>query len=118
MEKAAATIRDDRRILVFVEGTRSPDGRLQRFKKGGFHLAIDAQLPILPVTVNGSFRLFPKHGQFVRSGIVDVIVGRPIPTAGIGKEHLPEVMEQARDQILEARRLDPDFPGEAVGDEP
>jgi 1-acyl-sn-glycerol-3-phosphate acyltransferase len=109
MLRAVETVRDGRRVLVFAEGTRSPDGHLQRFKKGGFHLAIDAQVPILPVTVNGSHALFPKGGASVRQGTLDVIVGRAIPTAGLGKEHIEELMATTRQEILEARRQDPDF---------
>ncbi|GAG65700.1 unnamed protein product [marine sediment metagenome] len=103
MARAAETIRQDRRILVFAEGTRSPDGHLQRFKKGGFHLAVDAKVPILPVTINGSHRLYPKNGHVVRPGVVDVIVGRPISTSGLCKKDVSELMEQTRDQILQAR---------------
>jgi 1-acyl-sn-glycerol-3-phosphate acyltransferase len=109
MAQAVATVRDGRRILVFAEGTRSPDGRLQPLKKGGFHLAIDAQVPILPVAVNGSHALFPKAGSVVHPGTMDVIVGRAIPTSGLGKEHLDELIEATRHQILTARRRDPGF---------
>lgn len=109
MVRAIRAIRDGRRVLVFAEGTRSPDGHLQQFKKGGFHLAIDAQVPILPVTVNGSHRLFPKAGASVRPGTLDVIVGRAISTVGLGKEHLGDLMAATRQEILAARRLDQDF---------
>lgn len=109
MARAVEAVRDGRRVLVFAEGTRSPDGHLQPFKKGGFHLAIDAQVPILPVTVNGSHALFPKAGAAVRPGTVDVVVGRPIPTSGLGKEHVDELMATTRKQILAARRQDPEF---------
>jgi 1-acyl-sn-glycerol-3-phosphate acyltransferase len=109
MARAVATVRDGRRVLVFAEGTRSPDGHLQPFKKGGFHLAIDAQVPILPVTVNGSHALFPKAGTAVRPGTLDVIVGTSIPTSGLGKENVDELRATARQEILAARRQDPDF---------
>ncbi len=109
MARAVETIRDGRRVLVFAEGTRSPDGQLQRFKKGGFHLAIDAQVPILPVTVNGSHALFPKSGTSVRPGTLDVVVGRAIPTSGLGKEDVEELMAATREEILAARRHDPGF---------
>ena len=75
----------------------------------GFHLAIDAGVPILPVTVNGSHSLFPKAGRVVRPGALDVIVGRAIPTAGLGKERLDDLMAATRLEILEARRRDPGF---------
>ena len=109
MVRAVETIRDGRRVLVFAEGTRSPDGHLQPFKKGGFHLAIDAQVPVLPVTVNGSHALFPKAGTSVRSGTMDIIVGRAIPTHGLGKGDIEHLMAATREEILATRRRDPDF---------
>lgn len=109
MCRAVEAIRSGRRILVFAEGTRSPDGHLQPFKKGGFHLAVDAQVPVLPVTINGSCTLFPKGAPAVRPGTLDVIIGRPIPTDGLTKEDLEDLMARTRSAILAARRQDPDF---------
>ncbi len=109
MQRAIETIRSGRRVIVFAEGTRSPDGRLQQFKKGGFHIAIDAQVPILPIAINGSHTLFPKGGKVVKSGVVDVIVCEPIQTEGLTKNDIPALVEQARNAILAKRRLDPDF---------
>ena len=109
LHRAVATIREGRHILVFAEGTRSPDHRLQRFKKGGFHMAIDAGVPILPVAVNGSHRLMPKGRPSSKSGLVTVVIGAPIETEGLGKEDLPALMERTRDAVLAGRRLDPDF---------
>jgi 1-acyl-sn-glycerol-3-phosphate acyltransferase len=109
MAEAVDAIRKGRRVLVFAEGTRSKDGRLQPFKKGGFHLAIDAQVPILPVAVNGSYRLLPKGQPAARPGILEVMVGEPIATSGLDKEDVGRLMEQTRRTILEARRNDPDF---------
>jgi 1-acyl-sn-glycerol-3-phosphate acyltransferase len=109
MRQAIESIRSGRRVLIFAEGTRSADGSLQRFKKGAFHLAVDAQVPILPVAINGSFTLLPKGQSAVRPGVVDVVVCDPIPTAGLGKDDIPRLMEETREAILAARRLDPDF---------
>jgi len=109
MRRAVEAVRSGRRILVFAEGTRSPDGHLRPFKKGGFHLAVDAQVPILPVAVNGSRGLFPKGGACILPGRIDVLVGRPIPTEGIGKERIDELMTATREAILAARCQDPEF---------
>ncbi len=64
--------------LFFAEGTRSPDGRLLPFKKGGVMLALQTGLPIVPVTVTGSFALFPKKQRFIRPGTMCVEIGDPI----------------------------------------
>jgi len=109
LRRAVTTIREGRHILVFAEGTRSPDHRLQRFKKGGFHMAIESGVPILPVAINGSRRLMPKGAPSPKPGTVTVVVGASIPTKGLGKEDLPDLMARTRDAIVAGRRLDPDF---------
>ncbi len=106
---AVATIREGRHVLVFAEGTRSLDDRLQKFKKGGFHLAIEAGVPILPVAINGSRLLLPKGAPASKSGTVSVVIGVPIETEGLAKEDLPDVMARTREAILAGRRFDPDF---------
>jgi 1-acyl-sn-glycerol-3-phosphate acyltransferase len=117
LARAVDTIHSGRRVLVFAEGTRSPDGHLQAFKKGGFHLAIDAQVPILPVAVNGSHRLLPKGAPVARPGRLEVAVGPPIATAGLTKDNVEALLETTREAILALRRRDPDFV-EAPGESP
>ncbi|HOC41605.1 MAG TPA: lysophospholipid acyltransferase family protein [Thermoanaerobaculales bacterium] len=109
MAHAVDSINAGRRVMVFAEGTRSPDGHLQAFKKGGFHLAVEAQVPILPVAVNGSHRLLPKGAPAVRPGRIEVAIGDPIPTAGLAKDDVPALLEKTRAVILALRRRDPDF---------
>jgi 1-acyl-sn-glycerol-3-phosphate acyltransferase len=109
MERAVEAVRSGRRVLVFAEGTRSMDGHLQRLKKGGFHLAVEAQVPILPVAVNRSHTLFAKGAPKITPGTVEVHVCRPIPTVGLGVDDIEELIERTREEILEARRKDPDF---------
>lgn len=81
---AAEALRAGRSAIVFPEGTRSRDGRLQPFKKGAFVLAIRTQQPLVPVYVAGTFGLMPKGWVMPRSGRVEVRIGTPIPTAGLG----------------------------------
>jgi 1-acyl-sn-glycerol-3-phosphate acyltransferase len=114
MAAAVESIRNGRHVLVFPEGTRSPDHRLQPFKKGGFHLALEAGVPILPVAVNGSHALFPKGAMYTRPGTVEVVVLDPIPTKGLTKDDLPDLMRRVRDAIREGRRRDPGFIDEAT----
>jgi 1-acyl-sn-glycerol-3-phosphate acyltransferase len=83
LRRAAERIRGGVNVIIFPEGTRSADGSLQPFKSGGFHLAIDAQVPVIPITVSGSFQLTPKRSLQVRSGTIKVVYGAPIPTAGL-----------------------------------
>jgi 1-acyl-sn-glycerol-3-phosphate acyltransferase len=81
---AAEALRAGRSAIVFPEGTRSVDGRLGPFKKGAFVLAIRTQHPVVPVYVEGTFGLMPKGWIVPRSGRVEVRIGAPIPTLGLG----------------------------------
>ncbi len=105
MAAAALVVRGGRRVLVFAEGTRSPVDEMLPFKKGGFHLAVDAQVPILPVAVNGSRRLLGKGEWRPRGGPLEIVVGEPIPTVGLGKESVDDLLERTRSAI-EAMRGD------------
>lgn len=92
--KASSDIKNKKiKLWIFPEGTRRNTGELHRFKKGAFHVAIDAQLPILPV-VFSSYRTFldDKNKHF-NSGRIIVTTLPPIQTAGLTKEHLEELMQ-------------------------
>lgn len=95
-------------VMFFAEGTRSPDGRIHSFKKGGFVMAVEKGLPILPVTVNGGRKVLPKRSMVFHPGPVEVVVSDPIETTGYTHETLPELMEKTRTAILASFR--PDFP--------
>ena len=100
MKKALDQIRAGSWVVIFAEGTRSRDGRLRAFKKGGFHLAIDAQVPIVPVAIRGAFAVLPKGAIHVRRpGTVEVVVGEPISVAGLTKKDLPELLERTHDTV-------------------
>ena len=71
---AAERIRAGRSVVLYPEGTRSPDGSLQRFKKGAFHLALQAGVPIVPVAITGSFDVVPPGRLRVTPGPVEVFV--------------------------------------------
>ena len=65
-------------LVVFPEGTRSTDGKLLPFKRGGFLLAAKTQTPIVPVTINGSGPILPKGDWRIRGGQIEVRVGEPL----------------------------------------
>lgn len=87
-------------VLFFAEGTRSPDGKIHDFRKGGFVTAIEGKLPILPVTVNGSRKVLAKKSIVFQPGSIEVVVGDPIETAGYTGEGLGELMRRTRDTIV------------------
>lgn len=104
MQVAAETVRSGRRVLVFAEGTRSPEEAMLPFKKGGLHLAVDAQVPIVPITINHSRDVLPKGAICPRSGTIEYVVGKPIETAGLSKADVSELCEQTLAEIERHRR--------------
>lgn len=86
-------------VVVFPEGTRSRDGQLQRFKKGGFLLAVETNTEIVPVTIRGSRDLLPSGAWRLRSGTVEVIVDHPVSIGGYRPGNLRLLSEQVRETI-------------------
>jgi 1-acyl-sn-glycerol-3-phosphate acyltransferase len=83
MNQAWREIHEDKLTMVlFPEGTRSPDGKLKAFKKGAFVLAVQGQVPIVPVAVVGSRDIMPKGRFRVQKGEITLRIGNPIPTEG------------------------------------
>jgi 1-acyl-sn-glycerol-3-phosphate acyltransferase len=99
LKRAAERVRGGISVIVFPEGTRSLTGRMREFKSGGFHLAIEAQVPILPATVSGSFHLIPKRSLKVQNGTIKVAYGKPIPTRGLGVDDRHALKDRVRGAI-------------------
>jgi 1-acyl-sn-glycerol-3-phosphate acyltransferase len=99
IELAKERIRSGASVLLFPEGTRSRDGTLGPFKKGGFHLAIDAGVPIVPVALWGTRELMPRGSLLLRAGRVSVTIGAPIPTEGLSAADRGELLDRVRDTI-------------------
>ncbi|MCL6481782.1 MAG: 1-acyl-sn-glycerol-3-phosphate acyltransferase [Firmicutes bacterium] len=83
VEHAIARVREGLSFLVFPEGTRSRDGRLQPFKKGAFVIAIAAGVPVVPISVAGSQCVMPKGAVAIRPGTIRVRFHPAIPTTGM-----------------------------------
>jgi 1-acyl-sn-glycerol-3-phosphate acyltransferase len=86
--------------LIFPEGTRSRDGQMQPFRRGAFFLAINSQVPIVPITINGSYELMPKGNPFPKKGTVKIVFHKPVPVAGLTIEDMPGLMKKIRAIIL------------------
>ncbi|HSE15170.1 MAG TPA: lysophospholipid acyltransferase family protein [Candidatus Deferrimicrobium sp.] len=100
LSSAVAALKGNNSVLIYVEGTRSRDGKLQPLKKGGFHIALQAQLPIVPVRISGSHDIVPPGSLRVLPGRVVVELFDPIPTAGKTEADVPELMAKVRDALI------------------
>jgi 1-acyl-sn-glycerol-3-phosphate acyltransferase len=89
-------VADGASVIVFPEGTRSVDGNVGRFKGGIFLMAIETQLPIVPVTIEGSRHVMKKGRLMVCPGEVTLIVHDPIPTDGLAREDARTLAERVR----------------------
>ncbi|MBN2398034.1 MAG: 1-acyl-sn-glycerol-3-phosphate acyltransferase [Deltaproteobacteria bacterium] len=95
-------------VLFFAEGTRSPDGAIHPFKRGGFATAVESGLPILPLTVNGSRKVLPKGALAFTRGSIEVVVGDPINTRGYTHDAIEELIAVTRDTII--ANFNPHYP--------
>ncbi len=99
---------DGTSVMVFAEGTRSPDGKIHPFKKGGFIMAIDGGIPILPVTVSGGRKILPKGSLVFSPGPMEVVVADSIDTQDCTRKDLEELMQRTRNMII--ANFKPDYP--------
>jgi 1-acyl-sn-glycerol-3-phosphate acyltransferase len=102
LDRAARKVREDKLALVlFPEGTRSPDGRLWAFKKGAFVLAIKTEVPIVPLGMAGSRAVMPKGSFRVRPGEIRIRVGEPIRVEGMRLEDRDRLLALSRAAVAE-----------------
>lgn len=97
--RGADSLRAGNSFLIFPEGTRSRTGHLLRFKKGGFIMAIQAQVPIMPVAVQGGRSAMRKGSAIVRPVRVSVRIGAPVPTKGLTLDDRDELIERVRTEV-------------------
>jgi len=88
LEEAGRRVAAGLSVLIFPEGTRSPEGEVRRFKRGGFHLARAAGVPVVPVAIVNSGRLLPRGSWHADPGVIRLRVGEPLDPAGF-----PDPME-------------------------
>jgi 1-acyl-sn-glycerol-3-phosphate acyltransferase len=101
INKAIKDLKDGISAFFFAEGTRSPDGMLQDFKKGGIMVALKTKLPIIPITVVDSYKLLPRKALRIRPGVLRIIVGDPIDTSGYTEDDKDFLVQKVRDVIAD-----------------
>jgi len=98
---AAARVPEGIGILFYAEGTRSRDGKIHAFKRGGVSLALRAGVPIVPMSVSGTRKFLPRGCAVIRpGGCVRMVLADPIPTADVPYERRDELNERVRQIII------------------
>ncbi len=101
IHEAVRKIQDGLSVVIFPEGSRSPDGSIQPFKKGGFTLAIKSRVPIVPVAISGTREIMPKGRLTASPGEIRVRVGTPIDIQNYSMKDRKDLMEKVRESLLE-----------------
>jgi 1-acyl-sn-glycerol-3-phosphate acyltransferase len=99
---ATRNLQRGKSYVVYPEGTRSADGRLLPFKKGAFMMAIDAGVPVVPVTISGATKIMPKAQVKVYPSTVRITIHDTISTSGYSKENVADLVARARASIASA----------------
>jgi 1-acyl-sn-glycerol-3-phosphate acyltransferase len=101
LSRAAAGLSGNNSVIIFPEGRISPDGALQPLKKGGFHLALQTGMPIVPLRIQGARQVCPPGGSgHFHPGVVRIEVLPPIPVDDGTEADIPALMERVRRLLL------------------
>jgi 1-acyl-sn-glycerol-3-phosphate acyltransferase len=100
VREAVDVLRSGLHMIIYPEGTRTSDGKLLPFKKGPFHLAMESGVPVLPLTILGTYKAWPKHRFALKQGVVTVVYHPPIDPRKY--EDRDALMTAVRDSIASA----------------
>lgn len=102
MRQTRDTLKEGMSTVVFPEGHRTPDGKMAEFKKGAFQTAVSLKLPIVPVTIDGAYKVLPIHSSRMNPTKITMTFHAPIPTDSIAANDVPNLMQQVYDIIESA----------------
>lgn len=105
LNKAVEKIKNETSVLIFPEGTRSPDGKLLPFKKGGFYIAIRSKCSIVPLYIKGTHHIAPKGSWSIGKGSYKLIIGESISTENYGKKDVDKLMQLIRQKMINMSTL-------------
>jgi 1-acyl-sn-glycerol-3-phosphate acyltransferase len=100
LDAAAEKIRAGSSVILFPEGHRSRNGKMGQFKSGSFYLAIQAGVPVVPITLNGTRAVLKPDTYHVRAGRTEMIVHSPFPTRGLTLRDVDALSGKVRAQII------------------
>jgi 1-acyl-sn-glycerol-3-phosphate acyltransferase len=84
-------LRNGASVALFPEGSRTQTGRLGKFKKGAYQMAVDLRLPIVPVTINGSYHVMPKGFYFIRPHKMELLIHEPVSTEDLTSDNIRDI---------------------------
>lgn len=102
VKEAAMALRNGASVVVFPEGSRTYDGKMIRFKRGAYQMAVDQQLPIVPITLNGPFYVLPIGSLNLHRHRMEMIIHPPISLEGTTVSH--KELQQVADHTQEVIR--------------
>lgn len=107
LRRAAEKIKAGASVVIFPEGTRSADGTIMPFKRGGFTLAVKSGRPVVPVSISGAARVLTTRTLKLNPGPIKIVLGRPLKTEGIDRSGQDELAAEVRAEII--ANYDPDY---------
>ncbi|MDE5728083.1 MAG: 1-acyl-sn-glycerol-3-phosphate acyltransferase [Duncaniella sp.] len=115
MEAAERQLRGGMSIVVFPEGARTPDGVMHRFKKGAYRLAVEFSLPVVPITIDGSYDVMTRFDLLPRPGHIRLTIHKPIEPRSEGHD-LSALMDESYCAIASALPERQPEPGDATAE--
>jgi 1-acyl-sn-glycerol-3-phosphate acyltransferase len=101
LQVAAERIRKGQSVLIFPEGTRSPDGKVKAFKKGCYHLAEASGVPVVPISISGSFEVMPKGSFRPKPGAIHLVIGQPMRVGSISGQGSNVFLNSLRKAVID-----------------
>jgi len=99
LSQVESVVKNGQSLVIAPEGTRSPDGSLQAFKKGPFHIALNAKVSIVPIAISGSFRSKRKGSWHLRPGTIDVRVAETVVVSQMDEPSVESIRDETRARI-------------------
>ena len=100
LKKASSLLKKGISIIVFPEGTRSPDGEVREFKRGAFLLARYSKFPVVPLSVSGTYAMLPRRGWCFWPGTMHIRMSDPIPTRDLSPQESRDLMRRVRETVI------------------
>ncbi len=101
-EQVTAVVTEGLSLMIFPEGTRSESHEMLPFKKGAFRIAVDNDMPVVPVTIVGTLEAWKPHSKLIHGGRVRLVIHDPIPTTDLDRNLLNDLRDRVRSTVAEA----------------